>query len=153
MEALIAAAVLAMAITAITMPFTVGAQNELADSRRTLAVSLAQELMEEILNKPFSDPQGASNPGPEADEHSRSEFDNVDDYDGFVDLAGNIADSAGTIIDEPASVGLSRQAFATYVYISGQDASNDPTFIRVIVEICYQDQVVITLTRLVYAVE
>ncbi len=152
-EALIAASVLAMAIAAITMPFTVGAQNELADSRRTLAVSLAQEMMEEILDKPFSDPNGASKPGPEPGETSRSKFDNIDDYDGYVEQAGEIADAFGVVNNEPASVGLSRHVSATYVYVSGQDSSEDPTFIRVTVEIHFKNQVVITLTRLVYAVE
>lgn len=152
-EALIAASVLAMAIAAITMPFTVGAQNELADSRRTLAVSLAQEMMEEILDKPFIDPQGSSKPGPEPGENLRSAFDNIDDYNEFVELPGKIADMSGVVNSEPASTGLSRHVAATYVYVSGQDASNDPTFVRVTVEIRYRDQVIITLTRLVYAVE
>ncbi len=152
-EALIAASVLAMAIAAITMPFTVGAQNELADSRRTLAVSLAQEMMEEILDKPFNDPDGASSPGPEPGETNRSKFDNIDDYDKYMEPPGQIADASGVINDEPASVGLSRHVSATYVYVSGQDASEDPSFVRVTVQIYYKNQVVITLTRLVYAVE
>ena len=151
LEALISAVVLAMAITAITMPFTVGAQNEQADGRRTLAVSLAQEMMEEILAKPFSDPQDDSQGGPEPGESSRSLYDNIDDYDGYIESEGNIKDYNGVVIDEPAAVGLSRNVAATYVYISGQDTSEDPTFIRVTVEVKYRDQTTVTLTRLVYA--
>ena len=65
MEALLATAILAMAIFAITMPFSTAAASEQLDGRQTLAVALAQEMMEEILAKPFDDPNGASTPGPE----------------------------------------------------------------------------------------
>ncbi len=152
MEALLASVVLAMAVTAIVMPFTVGAQNEQVDTRRTLAVSLAQELMEEILTKPFFDPDGDSNVGPEPGESSRQQFDNADDYDGFAEAVGQIKSFDGRVIDGPAAVGLARQASAEYVYVSGQEMSEDPTFVRVVVLVKYRGDTLITLTRLVYAI-
>ncbi len=150
-EALLAIVVLAMAITAITMPFTVGAQNEQEDARRTLALSLAQEMMEEILAQPFEDPHGSSNPGPEAGESSRALFDNIDDYDGYVETDGNISDIDGEKMDDQTADGMSRHSSAEYVYVSGQDTSDDPTFIRVMVEIQYRGKPMVVLTRLVYS--
>jgi type II secretory pathway pseudopilin PulG len=149
LEALLAAVVLAMAVTAITMPFTAGAQNEGFDARRTLAVSLAQEMMEETLTKPFDDPNGIMTPGPEPGETSRDKFDNIDDYHGYKEPAGCITSLDGSIISSPASVGLSREVTCTYVYVNGQ--SPPPTFIRVVVVVKHKDQPLVTLTRLVYA--
>ena len=152
-EALLAAVVLSMAITAIVMPFTAGAQNEQNDARGTLAVALGQEMMEEILAKPFRDPQGSSEPGPEPGEQTRDLFDNIDDYNGYSEFDGEIVGFNGTAIDDPAAVGLSRQVSAAYVYVAGQETSEDATFIRIKVEVKYRGQPLVTLTRLVYEVE
>jgi len=149
MEALLAAVVLAMAVTAIISPFTSGVLNDQADARRTLAVSLAQEMVEEILSKPFNDPQGASAVGPDPGEQGRSEFDNVDDYDGYEEPAGAIVNFADKVVADPAALGLSRHVTARYVYVSGQDVAADPTFVRVIVEMRYKGESIVSLTRLV----
>ena len=81
-EALLASVVLAASVTAITVPFSSAAQNQHVEARRTQAVALAQELMEEILAQSFADdnPDTARNPGPEMGETDRRLFDNVDDY-------------------------------------------------------------------------
>ena len=151
-EALLAAVILAMAIMAITMPFTVGAQNEQEDARRSLAVSLAQEMMEEILSKPFEDPDGHTYTcGPDPGEPWRSKFDNIDDYDGYTEASGNITSFDGEVVTTSASLDLTRHVTATYVYVSGQDTLEDPCFIRVVVEVRYRGNPVVTLTRLVYA--
>jgi len=152
-EALLAAVVLSMAITGIVMPFTAGAQNEQNDARGTLAVALGQEMMEEILAKPFRDPQGSSGPGPEPGENTRNRFDNIDDYDGYSEFDGELVGFNGTAIDGPAAVGLSRHVTAAYVYVAGQDTSGDATFIRIKVEVKYRNQPVVTLTRLVYEID
>ncbi len=154
-EALLAIAILAMAITAVTMPFSAGAQNEQVDARRSLAVNFAQELMEEILAKPFYDPQSPDvlDPGPETGESGRDGFDNVDDYHGYTEEPGDITGFSGAVLEGPAAYGLSRHATAEYVYVSGQDTDNPPTFIRVVVEIRYQDQPTVTLSRLIYAMQ
>jgi len=150
-EALLASVILAMAITAILMPFTAGAQNEQADARSTLAVALAQELMEEILSKPFRDPQGDTEPGPDGDERrGRSYFDNMDDYHGYAEEEWGILALDGTRVTDPAAAGLTRRVTATYVYVAGQDVSEAPTFLRITVDVRYSGQPLVSLTRLVY---
>lgn len=149
-ESLMAATILAMAISAVTIPFTAGARNEQVDARRTIASSLASGIMEEILAKPFADPDGAGDVGPEYDEVSRSDFDNIDDYHGYEEEPGAIRSSGGAIVSDPAATGLSRHVSCEYVYVSGQDGESDPTFIRITVEIRYKDSPTITLTRLSY---
>ena len=150
-ESLIAATILAMAVTAMTMPFTAGARNEQVDGRRTTAATLASEIMEEILAKPFSDPDGPSNAGPEVDELSRSDFDNIDDYDGYNETPGNVAAASGSALSDSSAIGLSRHVTASYVYVSGQGESGEPTFIRITVEVRYDGEPTVTLTRLAYA--
>ncbi len=154
LEALLAAVVLAFAAVAITVPFASAARNEQTDARRTLAVSLAQELMEEILSRPFmdGDPSYARNAGPDPGESTRSLFDNVDDYDGHTEPPGAITDMAGNVVDCSVSEGLSRRATVSYVHVSGQEMSEPPTFVCVVVEVRYAQRPVVTLTRLVYAV-
>jgi len=151
-EALMASAVLAMAITAITMPFAAGAKNEQVDARQTVAVGLAQEMTEEILSKPFDDPNQTSTPGPEPAETSRRRFDNVDDYDGYSEAPGGIEDVNGIVIMDGAAAGLSRHVSAEYFYVTGQDMSEEPTFIRVTVEVRHNGNPLVTVTRLVYDV-
>ena len=149
-ESLLAAVLLLAAISAIVLPFAAGARAEQADARMCLAVNLAQGMMEEILAKPFDDPQGASTPGPETGETRRSRFDNMDDYHGYAESAGQIADANGVVIRTAVSGDLSRWVSAQYVYVSGQDTGQPATFVRVTVTVAYKGAVLVQLTRLVY---
>lgn len=148
LEALLAAVVLAMVVGAIVMPFTVGAQNTAADSRQTLAVNLAQDMIEEILTKSFHDPDGT-----EVGEAGRGNWDDMDDYDGYSEAAGAIASFDGVVVSDPAAVGLTRSVSVEGVYVSGQGAPDPVTFMRITVEVCYHDQGQVELSRLVYANE
>ena len=78
-EALMAASILAITVAAAIVPFTCGVRTQDIETRQTLAVGLAQDLMEEILLKPFEEPDDgddsadpASAFGPEAWEPTRS---------------------------------------------------------------------------------
>jgi type II secretory pathway pseudopilin PulG len=73
-----------MAVAALN---TLGAATRSADSlgNRAVAAGLADELMSEILQVAYSDPNSSPVFGPEGAESSgpRSAFDDVDDYDGW----------------------------------------------------------------------
>lgn len=140
-----ATVILAMVITAFVMPFTAGAQNELVDARRTLSSSLAQEMVEEILSRAF--PAYGDPPGPLK---TRDEFSDMDDYDGYTETEGEIVGLDDLIVDDPAARGLSRHTTVTFVYLNGQDTSEDPIFLRIRVDIKYRNISICTLTRLVY---
>ena len=150
-EALLAISLLAMGITAITVPFTAVAQNEVEDASQCLAGTLASEMMEEILSKPFDDPQGDSVAGPEVGESNRGNFDNMDDYHGYVEAAGSITDAFGSVVSDPAAYNLSRHVDVDYVWVSGQDTEATPTFLRITIEMQQSDQPLLHVTRLVYA--
>ncbi|MCK4623791.1 MAG: prepilin-type N-terminal cleavage/methylation domain-containing protein [Phycisphaerae bacterium] len=145
-EALLASVVLAMVVGAVVMPFTAGAANTVQNARSTLAINLAQDLMEEILAKPFHDPDGS-----DAGETGRSNWDDMDDYDGYSEAEGSIAGFDGVATGDPASTALTRNVTVASVYIAGQDQSEEPTFLRVTVNIRYHGDALVSLSRLVYA--
>ncbi len=147
-ETLLAAAILAMAVAAVIMPFTAGAQCTAEDARLTLSVSLAEGLMEEILSKSFTDPDGK-----ETGESSRSKWDDMDDYHGYSESAGDITAYDGAAVTDPAATGLTRQAAVEGVYVAGQDTEQPPTFLRITVEVQYRGRPLATLRRLAYANE
>lgn len=150
-ESLMAAALLAVCIIAVTMPFTVAAGIELEDARRTIATALAREMMEEILALDFYDPDGPSEPGPEIDETTRSDFDNLDDYHGYTETDGNVCSIDGTAMDDPASRGLSRHVTAEYVYVDGQSLADAPTFVRISIQVRHDGRAIAAASRLLYA--
>lgn len=153
LEALLASVILAAGVAAITVPFAAGARNEQVDTRRTVAVGLAEEILEEILTLPFEDdlPGYARHPGPDPGEYERSMFDNIDDYHQYTEGEGEITSVDGQSLDDLSATGLSRKVTTQYIYVNGQSMSEPPSFIRVTVEVRYKQQPIVTLTRLVYA--
>lgn len=154
MESLLASAILAMSITAITMPFISAAKNEQINARKTIATSFAQELMEEILTRSFEDPEPswARNPGPEPDEYTHEDFDNIDDYHEYTDNPVETSALGSAISEHPGAAGLTRKVTAEYVYVTGQETSEEPDFIRILVEIRYREHTVVSLSRLVFQI-
>ena len=141
MEALLASVMLSMGASAVLLPFSVGAQSEQEDARRTFALYLGRELMEEIISKPFDDPQGSEALGPDGGESSRALFDNIDDYDGYEDgyntSIDRIVGMNEQTIDAAAIEGLQREVVIKYVHVSGQDVGDDPNFVRIEVKMKY----------------
>lgn len=151
-EALLASVILAMTVAAMTMPFVAGARSEQDDARRTLAVALAQEMMEEVLATDFHDDKEKYHylVGPDHGEKDRSDFDNMDDYNGYAEPPGKITDLDGQVIQDPAATGLARFVTVAYVYVNGQDKGQPPTFLRVTVEIWHEGTPIVRLARLVH---
>jgi MSHA pilin protein MshD len=154
-EALMASVILAIAVAAAIVPFTCGARSQEVESRQTLAVSLAQDLMEEILLKPFVEPgdtvpEPESRFGPESSETLRSSYSAIDDYHGYTELSGYVLDPAGQVITDAVAAGLSRHVTVSYVYVTGQNVTEPPSFMRVAVEIRYNGQPIVKMTRLVH---
>src|ERR1041385_9226887 len=88
-EALMATALIAVCCAAMGEAIVAG-QMQAYDAQQTLrATIMGQELMERILSLPYNDPNGSSNPGPEAGEASPGGFDNIDDYHGYHETAGS----------------------------------------------------------------
>jgi MSHA pilin protein MshD len=83
---------------------------------RHQAAAIAEAYLEEIMLKPFSDPDGLDGEG------ARADFDDLDDYDGLVDLGAR--NQFGTAIAALASynVGVSVSPSSGFAGIPAADA-------------------------------
>ncbi len=150
-EAIIATALLVLVAAAVLQPFQIAATLRDDEAHRTSATFLAEQLLEEILAKPFYDPQGDSAPGPETGESVRGDYDNVDDYHGHVEATGTLTDVTGQAIDDSIGRDLSRTATVEYVYVDQQSGEDDPTIVLVTVSVFRDAQRLVRLSRLVRA--
>lgn len=101
--------IVSVGLVGVLSVFTTVTRNSADPLREKQALAAAESLLEEILHKPFCDPdyvtlatQGSSSPsscGTTPDkEASRKLFDDVDDYDGYVSVGIEDLDSSGTVI-------------------------------------------------------
>ncbi|MDD4889850.1 MAG: hypothetical protein PHU85_07945 [Phycisphaerae bacterium] len=140
---------LAIASGAMLLPFSVGAANNTIVVDQAAAVNLAEALMEEILAKPFYDPNSTTRLGKESGE-TRTTMDNIDDYHGYAETAGHMTNAAGATITDPSLSLYYRTVTVAYVTWPGQDTSGSGvTAARVIVEVKANGQTIYKLTRLV----
>ena len=85
-EALIALLVLSLGLTTGINLYGVQARQVLADERSVLAGQLAAELMTEVFSRAFEDAAGSPGTfGRGSGEVDRTDFDDVDDYDGWTE--------------------------------------------------------------------
>jgi MSHA pilin protein MshD len=113
MECLLATVILALTVLAIAQAVGTGIKQTNAALYEEHAVALLEAMMEEVLSRPYNDPQGTQTPGPESGETSRALYDNLDDYHGLVEQPGQVADASGTLY--PAAYqGFRRSVTCTY---------------------------------------
>lgn len=116
-ETLIAAVVLACAVTAIAMAITAGQVQLHHSVNSQSAVRLTEELVERILALPYADPDGESALGPEVGEIGPLDFDNADDFHGHTEAAGELRDVAGSLYPQSYQQ-FSRSVSARYESIT-----------------------------------
>jgi prepilin-type N-terminal cleavage/methylation domain-containing protein len=153
-EAMMAVVVLGIAAASVLLPFMSGAAVQVEGINRTLAARLASDLMEEILRLPFHDPgdETSYSLGPDSGETGPSNFDNVDDYHGYIELQGQVKDAAGAVFTDSRCANFSRNVTCEYVYVPPQPAESDPSkceFIRVTVQVNHSGKQMATIIRLV----
>ena len=79
-ELVIAIVIISISVSAILMALSTSLAQSADPMVRHQAVSIAEAYLEEIALKPFADPDGVDG------EASRDLFDDVDDYNGLVDV-------------------------------------------------------------------
>ena len=127
-EAMMAVVVLSIAVAGIILPFTAGTTIRAEGMRRTLATSLAADLMEKINNTPYDDI--------------------VSDYN-YTESQGQVKDYNNNIFTSPNYANFSRQVVCEYVRVSQQFPGTQPCFIRATVIVSYNGNELVTLTRLI----
>ena len=99
-ESLIASVVLAIAIVAISGTLAASYQQNAIRDHTTTALTLAQQLMEEIAAKPISLPSGQTNkPGWQQGQTDRRHYDTIDDYNGYADFSSAIQAADGSTVN------------------------------------------------------
>lgn len=88
-EVLLASAVLALATAAVVNAIVVAQTQTYEALHHARANALAEALIEEILARPYDDPDAADA------ETLRTDFDDIDDYDQLAEPAGAVADISG----------------------------------------------------------
>jgi prepilin-type N-terminal cleavage/methylation domain-containing protein len=152
-EAMLAVTVLAFAAAGVLLPFVSGAAVRAEGIHRALGAGLARDLTEQILRLPFHDPDGANySPGPELGETGLANFDNIDDFHGYIEAQGQVKDATGAVFIDPKYANFSRTVTCVYVTVPPQAAQADPSkcnFVLVTVQVDYSGKGVATLSRLV----
>jgi prepilin-type N-terminal cleavage/methylation domain-containing protein len=128
-EAMMAVVVLGIAAASVLLPFVSGAAVRAEGINRTLAARLASDLMEEIVSTPFDQI--------------------VDVYNGYYESQGQVKDAAGVVFVDPNYTRFSREVNCQYVYVPQESGAEEPKFIRVTVQMCYDGKQIATLHRLV----
>ena len=154
-EAMIATVVLGIAAAGVLLPFASGAAVRAEGMRRTLGSKLASDLMQEIITRPFHDPNGSSydyNLGVDAGETTFEDFDNLDDFHGYSELQGQVKDATGTVFTDSNYTNFSRDVICEYVTVPQQATQSDPSkceFISVTVQVDYRGNEIAVINRLV----
>ncbi len=128
-EALMAVVILAIAAAGMLLPFSSGAAIQAEGARLTLAAKLASDLMEQIINTPFTDI--------------------VSSYTGYSESEGQVKDSAGSVFPGSLYSHFSRKSSCSYVYFPNEDMRVPPKFIRVTVRVYYKSDEVVKIVRLI----
>ena len=96
---MLASVVLAIAVVGISGVLASSYQQSAIRGNTGTALSLAQQLLEEIGSKPLDPPVLPDKPGWSSGHPDRSQYDTVDDFNGYTDVSSGIAMPDGTVID------------------------------------------------------
>lgn len=150
-EALLAAVILAIVSASATLPFLAGSRQINEAVKLETAVSLGQALMEEILARPFADPDdGSVTPGPESGESTCNLFDNIDDFNGYTEASTGIKNFKNAGVTAASVTGFWRTATVSYVTFSGlnQQAGDTNSLVRIEVKVYHGTALLVTLDRI-----
>jgi MSHA pilin protein MshD len=149
-EALIATLVLAVATVGIAQLLAVSAQQASTMRNQAVSLELARQLMEEIASKQVADASGNISLGHEVGETTRSQYDQIDDYNGYTDTSDTLTMLDGTPVSLGSGATFTRTVSVEYrATPSGSaTASPDAAFCVVTVTVTAPNQPASTLVRL-----
>ncbi|MHC4259265.1 MAG: type IV pilus modification PilV family protein [Planctomycetota bacterium] len=128
-EAMLATVILSIAAAGVLLPFTGGARIRAEGVHRTLAAELSADLMEQIVNTPFTQI--------------------VASYDGYVEPQGQVKDAEGTVFVDTRYANFSREASCEYVYMPQENGTTDPRFVRATIRVYYNGTQIAIIRRLI----
>jgi len=117
-EAMIALVIFSIAVAGLILPFASSAAVQQQGCSQTLAVKLACDLVEEIIN---------------------ADFDQIiSTYNGYSEQKGQVKNAAGAVFSDSMYIDFSREVVCEYVYMPPQADAGAPNYIRITVSV-YQN--------------
>jgi len=127
-EAMMAVVVLGIAAASLLLPFISGAALQAEGINRTLAASLANDLIEEVVNTPF---------------------DQIYTNYNYSEPQGQVKDASGVVFTDKNYSRFSRQVICQYVNVPQATELKSPKYIRVTIQINYDGKQIATINRLI----
>ena|SRR5687768_6883664 len=95
-ECLVAMTILSVVVLVTCHTLAAGHEHVHYGDRRSTAVRIGRDLLEEITARPYRDLATPTHFGPETGETMRTDFDDVDDYHGYAEALGALTDFAAS---------------------------------------------------------
>ena len=128
-EAMLATVVLGVAAAGILLPFSSGATIQAEGMRRTLGVKLARDLMQEIVNTPYSQI--------------------VTNYGSYSEAEGQVKDANGVVFTDKNYARFSRNSVCSYVYVPQESGTTASKYILVTLRVYYAGDEIVMINRLI----
>jgi type II secretory pathway pseudopilin PulG len=128
-EAMLATVVLGIAAAGILLPFSSGATIQAEGMRRTLGVKLASDLMQEIVNTPYSQI--------------------ITNYGSYSEAEGQVKDASGVVFTDKNYARFSRNSVCSYVYVPQESGTTASKYILVTVRVYYAGDEIAVINRLI----
>lgn len=122
LEAAMAMVIVAIAAAGVLLPFAAAASVQTEAARQTIAANLASEMMEIIAARPY---------------------DNILDYNGRIEIPGQLKDAAGNFHTGAAYDGFGRSVSCQPVKVGSVN------LIKVTVEVAYRNAPITRITTLI----
>ena len=97
-ECLLAVTILGFSVLVVSYTLVAAEANARAGDSLTRSARLAHDLIEEMISRPYEDPDG------ESGELDRPDFDDIGDYDGYEESPGQVKDATGAPYDAASQV-------------------------------------------------
>jgi type II secretory pathway pseudopilin PulG len=127
-EATLAMVVLSMAAAGVLLPFANGASVQAEGLHRSLAASLANDLLERVIDTPFDQV--------------------VQDWN-YTEAQGHLKDASGTTITDPIYANYSRDVSCDYTCVPQQGYTPVPIFALASVRVYYRGEQIAAVHRLI----
>jgi prepilin-type N-terminal cleavage/methylation domain-containing protein len=99
-ECLVAMTILSVVVLVTCHTLAAGHEHVHYGDRRSTAVRIGRDMLEEITARPYRDLATPTHFGPETSETMRTHFDDVDDYHGYAEALGSLTDFAASAYPE-----------------------------------------------------
>lgn len=148
MEVMFALLLLSFAVAALTQAIVSGQSHTYEALHASRAIDLAEAMIDEVLSKPYNDPDGDTTAGPDDGETDRTLFDCADDYDGYTEAVGSVVDQSLTVYPDLYQQ-FGRSVTVDYVTKSLPDLGGDHNGMSVTVTVTDTKGRTWTLTRFI----